>query len=102
MKKIKFFIFSFAISFSQAQESISLDSIVDSFVVDNAFYNAHVGLSLVDVDKNKPIVEYHSKKLFLPASIQKLFTTATALELLPLDFTFETKIFLKFTLKNFL
>ena len=93
MKKIKFFIFSFAISFSQAQESISLDSIVNSFVVDNAIYNAHVGLSLFDVDQNKPLVEYHSKKLFLPASIQKLFTTATALELLPLDFTFETKIF---------
>ena len=42
----------------------------------------------------RDLINYNSEKLFVPASIQKLFTTATALEVLPSNFSFVTRAFI--------
>lgn len=57
-----------------------------------AFDNAMLAISVADVETGEAVFKYNSSTNLVPASVQKLVTTATALELLGPEFTFETKI----------
>ncbi len=65
-----------------------INKIVDS----DLFENAIVAIAVSDLQTGKSVYEYNSKINLAPASVQKLVTTATAIELLKPDFTFKTKI----------
>ncbi len=56
------------------------------------FKNADFGFLAKDIKTGEVIASYHSDKSFMPASTQKLFTTATALEVLGPDFKFSTSL----------
>jgi D-alanyl-D-alanine carboxypeptidase/D-alanyl-D-alanine-endopeptidase (penicillin-binding protein 4) len=61
-----------------------------NFLADSLMEHATVSFYLADADSCKPVFEYNSVKSLAPASIMKLITTATALELLGPDYTFRT------------
>lgn len=62
--------------------------------------NATISLIVTDVKTGKNVLEHHSNQSAMPASITKLITTATALELLGPDFQFTTTIAYDGTLSN--
>ena len=70
-----------------SQESIN--SLVSSFLNEKEITNSHVGICLQN-QNGKELINYNGNKLFIPASVQKLFTTAFILNLLPKDYVIST------------
>lgn len=62
------------------------------FLADSALKNASVSFLVADADSFTTLYEYNSGKSLMPASVMKLVTTATALELLGPDYTFITTV----------
>jgi len=60
------------------------------FFNDAEFENATIAFLAKDVESKKVVFEYQSKLSLIPASAQKIISTATALEVLKPDFRFET------------
>ena len=56
------------------------------------FASNHVGLVIQDLKNNKIIYQHNAHKLFIPASLVKLFTLATSLEGLSANFKFITSV----------
>ncbi|HKB16951.1 MAG TPA: D-alanyl-D-alanine carboxypeptidase, partial [Planctomycetota bacterium] len=56
------------------------------------FRNAHWGILFVDRESAETVHEWNADKLFVPASVTKLFSVAAALEALGPDFRFETAV----------
>lgn len=52
----------------------------------------HVGVEVISLTTGLKLYEKNVGRLFIPASALKLFTTAAALDILGLDFCFETQI----------
>ena len=52
-----------------------------------------MGIKIVSIDNHKTLYSYNSKKLFLPASNNKLYTCAAALHYLGSDYKFTTSIY---------
>ena len=65
------------------------DLILSKFLNNQEIANSYIGLELKD-QSGKVLLSHQSNKLFVPASIQKLFTTSYTLNILPLDFKFKT------------
>ncbi len=70
-----------------SQESIN--NLVSSFLNEKEIINSHVGICLQN-QNGKELINYNGNKLFIPASVQKLFTTAFILNLLPKDYVIST------------
>jgi D-alanyl-D-alanine carboxypeptidase/D-alanyl-D-alanine-endopeptidase (penicillin-binding protein 4) len=64
---------------------------VDSLVDDRSFRSAQWGLLVVDPITHDTILSHNAGKLFVPASNQKILTSATALALLGPEFRFVTR-----------
>jgi serine-type D-Ala-D-Ala carboxypeptidase/endopeptidase (penicillin-binding protein 4) len=62
--------------------------------------DAHLGISVYSIDKRELLYTYNSQKKFIPASIEKLFTTSTALRYLGQDYKFRTRIYLDGQISN--
>lgn len=73
---------------------------LDALVSAPEWSGAHVGVSVVSLDSGEPIYRRNDDKFFIPASLQKLFTTATALEHLGPHHTFSTTLYLDGTLSE--
>src|SRR4051812_29397672 len=82
-------IFSLSIS---AQNKTSLLAYLRKMDSSAAFRQASWGFSLLNSTNGAPIVHYQADKSLVPASVQKVFTTATALALLGDTFHFKTKL----------
>lgn len=61
---------------------------------------AHWGILVVDVKDGKTVFEMNPDKLFAPASVTKLFSTAAALDTLGADHRFETSVYQRGELKD--
>ena len=56
--------------------------------------HSDIGIYIKDIKNNVVIFESDADRCMTPASITKLYTSATAMSLLPSDFRFETKVYL--------
>jgi D-alanyl-D-alanine carboxypeptidase/D-alanyl-D-alanine-endopeptidase (penicillin-binding protein 4) len=65
---------------------------IDAILADSIFSGVSIGIDVVNLLSNTTVYERNSNKLLRPASNLKLFTTASALELLPKDFEFKTQV----------
>lgn len=63
---------------------------VKKLVEDPALRNGSLGLIVVEVGSGKVLAQHQANKTIIPASIQKVLTTATALGILGKDYVFET------------
>jgi D-alanyl-D-alanine carboxypeptidase/D-alanyl-D-alanine-endopeptidase (penicillin-binding protein 4) len=56
------------------------------------YKNALIGIHVADLETGKTMFEMNSNKLFIPASVLKLVTSAAALEILGPDYRFKTSV----------
>lgn len=54
--------------------------------------NVHVGIEIVSLKDGLRLYQKNAQNCFVPASLQKIFTAAAALDVLGVDFCFETKV----------
>lgn len=88
LKEIIILILPFLIPLKPACQERSLES----FLSDSSMRYASVSLCLIDGNSGDSVLEYQPEKSLIPASVLKLLTTASALELLGPDHTFRTEI----------
>lgn len=72
----------------------SVQDAVNSFKNNPVFANASISFCAVDLSSGLTIAEYNSNLSLPPASITKLFSTATALEVLGPNYQPETRIYM--------
>ena len=84
------FVFQFVSTISFFAQD-SLESILSIFFSNEEITNSYVGVELRN-QNGEILLMHHSKKLFVPASLQKLFTSSYAINILPNDFTFKTYV----------
>ncbi len=91
MKKKVFYGFILLTINLTAQNNV-LDNLFINFINSDLLSSSHIGIQLKDISSNQDILAYNEHKLFIPASIQKLFTTSAALSILPPEFKFSTVV----------
>src|SRR5438105_2781699 len=57
------------------------------------YKQAHWGVLVVDSQTGETVYEHNADRLFIPASVTKIFSVAAALALLGVDFRFETPVY---------
>lgn len=72
------------------QNSTPLLQAAEDFGTDRSLENAHWTVYIKDVTAGQTLVAHHIDKPLLPASIQKLYTTSSAIMMLGSDFQYET------------
>lgn len=65
---------------------------VDELARDPALKHGQLGVAVIDLQTGKTIAGYDAEKSLLPASIQKVFTTASALGMLGPEYRFKTEL----------
>ena len=65
---------------------------VNSFTSDSDLANAYIGICIKELPSNQTIIDYQATKNLIPASLQKIFLTAIALEKFGSNYTFKTFI----------
>lgn len=80
--------FLLIVNLLHAQTNNSLDTFIQWIDNDGAAFS----FLLYDIEKEEPVYDYQTKMQLTPASVLKLLTTATALNILGSDFRFETKL----------
>lgn len=88
-------IFFICISFSVFAQDRALNSVeieLQRLIQDQAFKHGQVGFVAVNLDNGKVIAEHNSFRSMIPASIQKIVTTAASLDKFGPAHTFETRI----------
>ena len=78
----------------------SLRHSIDSLVEDPRFANAHLGLLIVNPETGDTLYSRNAGKLFMPASNQKILTSAVALAQLGPDYRYHTVIAKRGELKD--
>jgi D-alanyl-D-alanine carboxypeptidase/D-alanyl-D-alanine-endopeptidase (penicillin-binding protein 4) len=72
--------------------SDSQQSQIVKFLSDSSIINSSVSLCIIEADSGRVISQYNPEMSLTQASILKLVTTATALEMLGKDYTFRTAV----------
>ncbi|MBM2815809.1 MAG: D-alanyl-D-alanine carboxypeptidase/D-alanyl-D-alanine-endopeptidase [Ignavibacteria bacterium] len=73
---------------------------IESILDNSDFSNSHIGISIQSLETGEYFFRLNESKNFIPASTDKLITTAAALEYLGKDFHFITNLFLDGTLQE--
>lgn len=77
---------------SQNRELGPTELVLRKLTLDAAFTHGQVAFMAVNLDNGRVIAEYNNFRSMVPASVQKLVTTAAALETLGPGFTFKTRV----------
>lgn len=81
--------------------SITLgQSAVEHFINAPNLKRANISLLVKDIETGEVVMQHRADKVTIPASTTKLVTTASALEILGPNFTFETKLQYSGTIEN--
>lgn len=88
----RLFILTFLIASSLSVFGQNVQAAYDAFLKNEAIAAAQTGFLLKDLNTGKVIFAHQSDKNFVPASVQKLFLTAAALDLLGADFKYKTSV----------
>ena len=67
---------------------------INTFIDSPDFSNATIGISIQSLETGEYLFRYNDNKNFIPASTQKLLTTAAALEYLGPEYQFATSLYL--------
>jgi D-alanyl-D-alanine carboxypeptidase/D-alanyl-D-alanine-endopeptidase (penicillin-binding protein 4) len=87
IKSVFIFIFLGIPVFTSGQENS-----LKKFLADSSMIHANASIFVIDMDNMETVLEYNSVKSLTPASVMKLITSATALQILGPDYTFKTVI----------
>ncbi len=84
--------FLLAILFLFVSVLVVSQTALQQFVSNPALHHASVGVQVVDLKTGEVVMSHDAKKSLTPASITKVITTATALEVLGDNFRYETRV----------
>jgi serine-type D-Ala-D-Ala carboxypeptidase/endopeptidase (penicillin-binding protein 4) len=73
---------------------------IEALLMQEEFASASIGVHVVSASTKQVLFEHNAQRLLLPASTQKIFTTATALEKLGPNFRFTTTVMLDGTIQS--
>jgi len=82
----------FILLFLSNQTAISQNKALNNFLADSSLLHASVSLCIIDAGSGAVVSEFNPGKSLAPASVMKLITSGTALELLRPDFRFTTTL----------
>lgn len=85
-------LFSFIHSVTSQSVQERLDKAFQQFIADPQMRHAIAGISVVNSESGQILLEYNGNTGLAPASCQKLVTSATALELLGINYRYKTEI----------
>lgn len=77
----------------QASTTANLVDKINAFIQAPAYKQAHWGLLVLDLKSGESLYEHDADKLFVPASVTKLYSVAAALDALGADYRFETPVY---------
>lgn len=77
---------------STAQNTAALQKAVNDLTKDAAMKHASLSVCVYDMQSKKEVYAYNSQQSMIPASLTKLFTTATGFDKLGSDFRFKTTL----------
>lgn len=73
---------------------------IDSALADTACLRFLTAVSIYDITANKPVYRLNEQVRMRPASTEKLVTTIAALDLLGTEYTFNTRVLTRGTIRN--
>src|SRR6056300_125433 len=73
---------------------------IENLITNKKLNDAHVGIKIYSVDKERDIFNLNEFKNFVPASTVKLLTTAASLEYLGEGFVYSNKVYLDGKIKE--
>lgn len=77
-----------------------LDHAFNQFSQDSSYQDANISFTLIDIASGKILFEKNKDLALAPASTLKTYTTATALHVLGANYTYQTRIAFKGSIKN--
>jgi len=99
--KVRFFLVFYFISLSTGLfAQTAFERQVQSFLSHPDYRNASVGILVSEVETGNTVFELNADKLLIPASVMKIVTSATALEILGPDYRFQTRLGYSGKIKN--
>lgn len=84
----------------QPENQVELMREISKILEDEEFENAFWGIHIKDLDNGTTLFQRNHKKSFLPASNAKLYTTASALEILGPDYQYQTNLYYEGTIED--
>lgn len=96
------FLFMYSASFSEIQDTVEfrksnlqeLQEDIYELISSPELSNSFIGISVLSLETGEYIFNHNNERNFIPASTQKLITTAAALEYLGSEYQFRTNLYL--------
>jgi D-alanyl-D-alanine carboxypeptidase/D-alanyl-D-alanine-endopeptidase (penicillin-binding protein 4) len=82
------FIFNYLFCYAQTVVSEEFNKLIEK----PDYKSATIGIEVIDAKTGQDLFSENSEKLMIPASVLKIVTSATALEILGADYRFKTRI----------
>lgn len=94
MKILSILLLSGIILTNSANCQNSIQSSINALVANNSFANASISFEVIDLETGKSVASYDANRSLPTASIAKLFSTATALEIAGPSYQAQTRLYI--------